>query len=700
MKQTLTILLILTFITLIGCQIQEPTIIERPIAPGTGTYQELSLSYDQDINTNKFTSEDELLAWVKDNQGGYNNYYGGIARTFSVGAAIDDVAMVESAVAEPAAAKGGDQELDYSETNIQVAGVDEADIIKTDGNYIYTISGKILFIIKAYPGEDAEIVSKIKLENTPESLFIKDDHLAVFGNFNDNNYFKKLDFRPIYGMSYLNIYNTQDKENPELIKEYKFEGNYFRGRMTDGYMYILTTTQPNIYYPRPIIFEGTTRTSIPVENIHYFDIPYNNPIFLNIHAIKLDEPEETNSESIVVEGSQNLYMSQDNIYVTYTEHINEYQIEQDITMEFLEPKLTLSDKELIEKIKKTDNEVLSNTEKRSKIFAVYQKVMNSLTQDEQDDLRDDIEVELKDRLEQLEHFEFTNIHKINVDELEITPIANGKVPGSIVNQFSLDENNNILRIATTINARWPRFSKRTESTNNIYTLDKDLNILDELEGLAKDERIYSTRFMGDRLYLVTFKQVDPFFVIDLSNPNNIKELGELKIPGFSRYLHPYEDETIIGIGQDATETGRTTGLKISLFDVSNVKKPKEIAKYTTESRYASSSALYEHKAFLFSKEKNLLVIPAYNYNYEDDSENYNGAFVFNIEKDNIELRGLIDHSQGKSDKFWQPYVERSLYIEELLYTKSSGLLRINKIEDLSSVKSIELDYNDPGIPIY
>ena len=104
--------------------------------------------------------------------------------------------------------------------------------------------------------------------------------------------------------------------------------------------------------------------------------------------------------------------------------------------------------------------------------------------------------------------------------------------------------------------------------------------------------------------MVTFEQVDPFFVIDLSNPKKIKELGKLKIPGFSRYLHPYDKNTIIGIGKDATETGRTKGLKISLFDVSDVENPEEIAKYVSESRYADSTALYEHKAFLFSKEKN------------------------------------------------------------------------------------------------
>ena len=195
--------------------------------------------------------------------------------------------------------------------------------------------------------------------------------------------------------------------------------------------------------------------------------------------------------------------------------------------------------------------------------------------------------------------------------------------------------------------------------------------------------------------MVTFRQVDPFFVIDLSDPANIKELGKLKIPGFSRYLHPYDENTIIGLGREATETGRQQGLKISLFDVSDVENPKETAKFAAKEQYASSTAEFEHKAFLFSREKELLAIPAYNYDFRKSGDNYNGAMVFKITKESIELRGIIDHSSG-SGNYYSPQVERSLYINELLYTKSEGLLRINKIDDLSKVKNIELTGSEGG----
>ena len=208
--------------------------------------------------------------------------------------------------------------------------------------------------------------------------------------------------------------------------------------------------------------------------------------------------------------------------------------------------------------------------------------------------------------------------------------------------------------------------------------------------------------------MVTFRQVDPFFVFDLSNPSAPKELGKLKIPGFSRYLHPYDENTIIGIGQDTNAQGRTSGLKISLFDVTDVSSPKELAKYVTSEKYASSSALYEHRAFLFSKEKSLLVIPAYNANsgrwdgthYIYDQNKYNGAFAFRIDRTQITLRGLIDHSMASGDNYYSPAVQRSLYIGDMLYTKSEKLLRINSLDTLTAVKNVWLNATAGGIPVY
>ena len=702
MNKTINLLLLsiltIALILLSGCIPQEqPT--------STGTYKEMIFSPTEDITAKTFRTEEEYINFAKSHIG--STSFGG-SYTNALGVVRTDVMMETADSISGGMEKSALSVQEFSETNNQVTGVDEADIIKTDGDYIYTISGNVLYIIKAYPGEEAEIIFTKEFDDSPTSLFINGDTMTVFGNMYNLDFFKDIDFRPSAGMTYFNIYDISDRSNPILEKEYKFEGNYFNARMIDDYVYFVTRSSPQFRtnYPTPIIFEGTEARSMPAKNIYYYNIPYRNPQLATIHAINMkDSGEDINSVAVAVENSQNMYMSQNNIFITYTEIINEYDLMKIIMKELMEPYLTDSDKELIEKIKSTDNDILSQYEKDEKIFRVYETYINYLTEDEQADMQETAEELLKKKLEEYKHLEYTIINKISTDKNKISVESNGKVPGHVINQFSMDEKDNILRIATTISRRWSSIDySRTESTNNIYTLDKNMNIIGSLEGLAETESIYSTRFIDDRLYMVTFRQVDPFFVIDLSDPTDIKELGKLKIPGFSRYLHPYDDNTIIGIGQDATATGRTKGLKISLFDVEDVQNPTEVAKYVTEERYASSTALYEHKAFLFSKDKDLLVIPAYSYEYSRDgtSKGYNGAFVFKISKDEIILRGLIDHSMGSSNNryYYAPQVERSLYIENLLYTKSPNLLRINDLEDLSSVKNITLEQKNGNIPIY
>jgi inhibitor of cysteine peptidase len=721
------ILMLVAVLLLAGCKTIPPS---GPGTGGTGTVaitdthltvgtyaQATMFDPTMELTAKSFKTEAEFTDFVKKNAGGSYDYYGGTR-----GGVMMDSMKLSSSIAPTAAGAAESnaavqvnaEEGAFSTTNNQVSGVDEGDIMKTDGSYIYTVTGNTVFIIKAYPGEDAEIVSTIKFKSQPQGLFINGDKLAVYGNFYDLDYFKEIDFVPKQGMTFFNIYDLSDKENPDLIKEYKFEGNYFESRMIGGFVYFITTTGSYYRdtYPTPMVIDGTVKSSISFDRIYYYPIPYQSVQFANIHAVDLKSPDnDVNSKSVAVESSQNMYMSENNIFITYTEYINEWELQQKIIIDLLMPELTDSDRELIEKIKETDDEVLSQQEKESKILQIVQTYANYMSEKEQQDFSDQVDEELQKKLEEYEYMEYAIINKVSVDNGDIKIAANGKVPGHVVNQFSMDEYKNVLRIATTISQRWTYLkaeSQTTESTNNVFTLDEDLKVLDSLKGMAKGETIQSTRFMGDRLYMVTFRQVDPFFVIDLSDPEDIQELGKLKIPGFSRYLHPYDDNTIIGIGRDASATGQTTGLKISLFDVSDVENPKEIAKFVTDERYAQSTAEYEHKAFLFSKANNLLVIPAYSYNYDrcwgegclnTGSTGYNGAFVFKITKDEITLRGLIDHSSGTSN-YYSPAVERSLYIQELLYTKSPNLLRINKIEDLSKVKNIALEAGTSPYPVY
>ena len=726
MKSTRYLIALLLLAALIVACTQAPT--KLPGNPTvTGTYTPVEVFNPEDnVEATSFGSEEEFLAFLQ-SSGGFD--YGGVGLARGTMLNDFDAAAPQAAVAESSKSSGGSAQ--YSGTNNQVANVDEADIIKTDGKYIYTITGQTLFIINAFPGDEAEIVNTIDFENSLSGVFVSGDHLAVFGNFYDLDYFKEIGYIPRRGgMMFFNIYDISDRENPQLLKEYKFEGAYFQARLYNDHVYFVTTTFPDGRgeYPTPIIMEGDTVRSMPVSDIYYFPVPYDSIQLATVHSVNLADPSDAiSSKALAVEWDNKLYMSENNIYITHTEHINEWELRQEVMMDLIESQLTAEDRALIEKIRSTDDDVLSQPEKKQKIWQVYASYSDYLPSDEQTEFQKEVDSRVSEILEEYKSMSYTIINRLSVEDGEVTVEATGKVPGSLNNQFSMDEHDGVLRVATTIQPFWNRWVgppipiepavaedvivvakeeierriapvERTQTTNNVYALDASLNIIGELEGLAAGEQIYSTRFIGDKLYMVTFRQVDPFFVIDLSDPTDIKSLGELKIPGFSRYLHPYDENTIIGIGRDATDLGQQQGLKISLFDVTDVENPKEIAKFVTKEQYSQSTAEYEHKAFLFDREKELLVIPAYSYDWDyrgNNRQRYNGAMVFRINRDEIVMRGIVDHS-GNTENYWSAAVERSLWIEDLLYTKSPNLLRINEIDDLSSVKNITLKSKNSG----
>ena len=297
-------------------------------------------------------------------------------------------------------------------------------------------------------------------------------------------------------------------------------------------------------------------------------------------------------------------------------------------------------------------------------------------------------------------YEHTTIYRVHIANGTINPEAHGEVPGQILNQFSMDEYEDHFRVATTT---W------TNSTNNVYVLNMNMSIVGRLENLAPGEHIYSARFMGKRGYLVTFVQIDPLFVIDLSDPTKPTVLGELKIPGYSNYLHPYDENHIIGIGKETlpSEQGFFAwyqGVKISLFDVSNVSNPIQMANFTIGDRGTDSPVLYDHKAFLFDKEKNLLVIPVTvakvpteKYPGPVDPSAYGqpvwqGAYVFNITlQQGLVYRGGITHIDNSTGIWdYEHYVQRSLYIENVLYTVSQAQVKLNDLDDLAFIKTIEI----------
>jgi uncharacterized secreted protein with C-terminal beta-propeller domain len=231
------------------------------------------------------------------------------------------------------------------------------------------------------------------------------------------------------------------------------------------------------------------------------------------------------------------------------------------------------------------------------------------------------------REEHKRDLERTGIAKI---DLELNLKASGEVPGRVLNQFSLDEYNGYLRIATTV-GRW------SEATNDLYVLDEDLSAVGSIKDFGKEERIYAVRFIGDKGYIVTFREIDPFFVMDLSDPENPAIKGELKIPGYSSYLHPITTDLILGIGKE------DQNVKISLFDVSDAEKPEEIDKYELDEYW--SDVLNTHHAFLLDSKHEIFFLPG-----------GKGGYIFSYKNGELRLEKAVSTS-----------ALRAIYIEDYLY---------------------------------
>ena len=266
-------------------------------------------------------------------------------------------------------------------------------------------------------------------------------------------------------------------------------------------------------------------------------------------------------------------------------------------------------------------------------------------------------------------------------------VARGDVDGWLLNQFAMDEKEPYLRLATTNELVHP--AEGTSISNSVFVLDSDLNIVGSLTGIAPTEWIYSARFIDDTLYLVTFRQMDPLFVISLKDPTNPKIVGELEMPGFSSYLHPVDATHVLGIGSE------NNSIKVSLYDVSDPTAPIEQSKYVLDGfTYSWSEALYDHKAVLFDLEKKLLVIPIYGYGEywtEDDVWSWSyisGALVLEVSlEQGISYRGMIDHQVEDNYNYSHYYgiVSRSLYIDDYLYTISDTSIKASMLSDLSEI---------------
>jgi uncharacterized secreted protein with C-terminal beta-propeller domain len=672
-----------------------------------------------------FSSYEELKNFVKANQmvSSYS-YYGG----YGYGGAMPLSAVKSSVLTEtttsPAATTAS---ADYSRTNIQVEGVDEADTVKTDGSYIYAVSGKKVVILAAYPARNATILSEIEVNGTPGEIFINKDKLVIFVSksaYYGYSYGEAscLGCGGYYSRAFIDVYDVSNRSHPVRTRNVSLDGSYFDSRMIGNYVYAVIN-QPLYSYedvPLPVVYSGSKAMQVQASEIYYFDIPDSSYRFTTMAAINTQDDGENLSTKVFLMGTtQTLYASMQNIYVVYTKTLSEFDIYNRIIDDVIIPIVPADVQNKIREVEKLN---VSQYEKMRTIGEIFENYTESIGPEKAATLMIAAQEKITTlQAEIAKEIEKTVIHKISISGNKIEYSTSGEVPGEVLNQFSMDEYNGYFRIATTT-GEVTRTAQTSTSKNHVYVLDKNLSIAGKLEDLAPGEKIYSARFMGDRAYLVTFRKVDPLFAIDLKDPSSPKVLGKLKIPGYSDYLHPYDENHIIGIGKEtvAAEEGDFSwyqGVKLSLFDVSDVENPKEISKYSIGDRGTDSYALDDHKAFLFSKSKNLLVIPILlakideskypggvpSYTYGDYV--WQGAYVFNISLENgIRFRGGISHVDDGSEFMKSGYyyysssysVKRSLYINDTLYTISDKKIEMNDLENLTSINRIVLPYESEG----
>lgn len=567
---------------------------------------------------------------------------------------------------------------EHSTTNVQVEGVDEADIVKNDGEFIYTIKGQTVRIVDAYPASPMKELASIAVDSSgnfnPKEMYLSGNNLVIIGYYSVYNNVYSTPAQGMMAPSMMPIYRSSsrtkvvivdvtDHSKPVIARTVEFDGNYNTSRRIGSTVYMVMNDYPSypIYYqqertdaelnPENFLPKMTdSKTGIaeliaPCSGIRIFPKPssYN---FLITAAIPLDSTTKDVQREVVVGSVDNVYASTNNLYVAATDFRGGYYMGGS---------------------------------------------------------------------------QMTGLYKFALGDGTIKFVASGSVKGTVLNQFSMDEEaSGNVRIATTQTeynvgplpmmapaadvsvsggVMMPLPVSGPKISNNVFVLDGLMKQIGKIENIAPGESIYSARFVGNRGYLVTFKQIDPLFVIDLSVPTAPKILGELKIPGYSNYLQPYDATHLIGFGKMVDESidadkvhspsavyyTAVQGMKLGLFDVTNVAQPKEMFTQVIGVRGTDSELLTDHRALLFDKAKGLLAFPISVYEGTADSASlaFQGAYVYKLDLSNgFKLQGKIAHPDD--------IVRRLLYIGENLYTVSNTMVKANALTDLHDVGSLTL----------
>jgi uncharacterized secreted protein with C-terminal beta-propeller domain len=558
-----------------------------------------------------------------------------------------------------------DRPADYTTTNIQEAGVDEIDIVKTNGTHLYVTEGETLHILRSWPATEMTELTSTDAPDWAHGLFLRDDRALVASRFWSSD----PDASDLVSGTRLQLLDVSDPALPAELRTVDIEGWLVDARLIEGDLYAVFRSH----------------IDLPPE---LWDLGWDDEI--GLPDLPWDAPEHER-ERILDEARSILFP-------LVTEIIDRHGVDGALPRisdrnpldPDAPPRQLLECSSLFRPHKASTWAVLSvvhldldepgpvsATGLMSDGWTVYASKSNLYVAQTSDWWWWGWGWEPTEMT--------TAIHKFELGPSQAEPVryaASGRVDGWILDQFALSEHNGYLRVAATDFDWWWGTTEGEENTSSVTVLADDgrgkLHRVGHVGGLGPGERIFAVRFLGDKGYVVTFEQIDPLFTLDLSDPEAPAVIGELEITGFSSYLHPIGDEYLLAIGQEADEEGRVIGMAVSIFDVRDFADPKLAHRYLIEDDEASwswSEALSDHHAFTFHR--GVLSLPA----YISGEERFSGMLVFSVDPtDGISEIGRIDHQDlGTSDN--RAWMRRSVYIEDAIYSISSAGVKVNHLEN-------------------
>ncbi len=533
---------------------------------------------------------------------------------YDTGFGVNTLEIAADTEATPQLAAGSSNAPDYSTTNLQEAGVDEGDIVKTDGEYIYILrrSGS-LEILSAKDGS-MEIVSHLTFspEETVQEMYLDNDRLSVItsGYYTEmENSNEDVISAKSGSKTHLYTYDISVKNEPKLLGSVTQDGGYQQSRKNGNYIYLFTHFSPAVMetYEESHLAPATSKGELDASSI-YLPEHLNHSSYLVAASVNIQEPDQIVDHKAVVSVGSAFYASQENIYIA--------------------------------------NENWDS----------------AATQ--------------------------TEILKLHYEDGIITGIAAGSVEGYVNDSFSLNEYNGYLRMVTT------SYDEDYNESNGLYILDPNLKLVGAIKDLAPGETVRSARFMGDTGYFVTFRQTDPLFSVDLSDPAAPKVLGNLKVSGFSSYLHFYSEDLLLGLGYEADEnTGTTTGLKLSMFDISDPANVTEVDKLVING-ITWCDSLNDYKSILIDPEKNIFGFSCDNrylvFSY-DEEKGFQREFIYDFYNDLMENTSSED-SSDTSGEATPDSQDPSLPDTDTTDTANAD----NNGQDAPNDELMTLEYIEPG----